>query len=373
MESQLQGIGGGALIPVAMAIIFRLFEPTEQTEAMVVLMIPLLLAPAFGPTLGGYLATNFSWNTIFTINLPIGVVAFILVALVLRGRTAERKANGNDQPTAQGFDLLGLVLSMAGFTAFVYGISSAGVDGWGNARVLTFLVAGVLLLIAFTIVELLVKDPVMDLRLFRSYTFTIANILVWATSAVLFASLFLVPVLFEQVEGLSSLTTGEILISQGLAMTVGLIAGGRLYNKVGPRLLAIVGASLVAISMIGFIHLDVTTTGGDVQVWFILRGIGLGLVMQPVQTLAVSVISNKLMAKASSLINSTKMVFGAVGVAVLTTYQTQQATNHAKEHQGWIRDAPTQWRGSNLHPACRPASSGAPDLCDTARSDDGLK
>lgn len=133
----LQGIGGGALVPVAMAIIFRLFGPTERAGAMVLLMVPLLLGPAFGPTLGGYLATSFNWNAIFTINVPIGVVAFTLALLVLRGNAAEREANGQEGPGARRFDLLGLVLSMAGFSAFVYGISRAGVDGWGNATVIT--------------------------------------------------------------------------------------------------------------------------------------------------------------------------------------------------------------------------------------------
>src|SRR5579883_3554003 len=89
----LQGIGGGALMPVATAIIFRLFGPTERAGAMSLLMIPLLLGPAFGPVLRGYLATNYTWNAIFTINLPIGVVAFILALLVLRGRAAEQEAN----------------------------------------------------------------------------------------------------------------------------------------------------------------------------------------------------------------------------------------------------------------------------------------
>src|SRR5215467_8648037 len=115
----VQGVGGGALLPVAMAIIFRLFGPTERAGAMSLLMIPLLLGPAFGPVLGGYLATNYSWNTIFTINLPIGVVAFILALLVLRGRAAEQEANGTNAPGGKGFDLLGLLLSMGGFTAFV--------------------------------------------------------------------------------------------------------------------------------------------------------------------------------------------------------------------------------------------------------------
>src|SRR6266566_2604973 len=327
----LQGIGGGAMLPVAMAIIFRMFEPTERAGAIVILMVPLLLGPAFGPTLGGYLATSFSWNAIFTINLPIGILAFILALVVLRDNKAEHEANGQEQEVSKGIDILGLVLSMGAFTTLVYGINQAGSRGWGDATVISYLIAGGALLIAFIIVELLVKDPVMDVRLFRSYTFTMANILQWATVAVLFGSLFILPLFFESVQGLSSLTTGEILISQGLAMAVGLAIGGKLYNRVGPRILAVTGLAIAAISMIGFTRLDISTTGADLQLWLILRGLGLGLVAQPLQTLAVSVVSNRQMAKASSLINSTKVVFGAVGVAVLTTFLTQRGTTHAQE------------------------------------------
>ncbi len=327
----LQGIGGGAMLPVAFAIIFRLFGPTERAGAISILMIPLLLGPAFGPTLGGYLATNFNWNAIFTINLPIGVVAFILSLIVLRNNVAEQEANGQEERVSKGFDFLGLILSMGAFTTLVYGINQAGSRGWGDATVVSFLVAGGVLLVAFIIVELRVKDPVMDVRLFRSYTFTMANILQWATVAVLFGSLFILPYFFENVQGLSALTTGEILISQGLAMAVGLAIGGRLYNWVGPRILAVTGLAIATISMIGFTQLAISTTGWELQIWLILRGLGLGLVAQPLQTLAVSVVSNRQMAKASSLINSTKVVFGAVGVAVLTTFLTQRATTHAQD------------------------------------------
>ena len=332
----LQGLGGGALVPLAMAMIFRLFDPTERAGAIVLLMVPLLLGPAFGPTLGGYLATNFSWNAIFTINLPLGIVAFALSFLVLRGKAAE----ASDEPGKKGFDLFGLVLSMAGFSAFVYGITEAGSRGWSDATVIAFLAAGGVLLIACIIVELLVKDPVMDVRLFRSYTFTMANLLQWATVAVLFGSLFLVPFFFEQVEGLSALAAGEILITQGLAMAVGLAIGGKLYNKVGPRILSVAGVAIVAISMIGFTRLEVTTTGADLQLWLILRGLGLGLVGQALQTLAVSAVSNQRMAKATSLISATKTVFGAIGVAIFTTYLTQQSASHAKDIAAGLQSHP---------------------------------
>src|SRR5215472_11136267 len=220
---------------------------------------------------------------------------------------------------------------MASFTAVVYGFTQAGTEGWGTPAVIGSLVAGSVLLVAFVLVELVVKDPVLDLRLFRNYTFTVTNVLAWVSSAVFFASLFLVPVFFERVENLSALTTGEIVIAQGLAMAVGLAFSGRLYNRVGPRVLAVIGAMLVTVSMVGFTRLTVTTTGADLQLWLILRGLGLGLFIQPLQTLSVSVVSRQQMAVATSLRNSTTTVANAIGVAVFTSYLTQRATAHIKE------------------------------------------
>src|SRR5215472_6394237 len=220
---------------------------------------------------------------------------------------------------------------MASFTAVVYGFTQAGTEGWGTPAVIGSLVAGSVLLVAFVLVELIVADPVLDLRLFRSYTFTIGNALIWVSSAVFFASLFLVPVFFERVENLSALTTGEIVIVQGLAMAVGLAISGGLYNRIGPRVFAVIGAILVTVSLVGFTRLTVTTTGADLQLWLILRGLGLGLFIQALQTLSVSVVSNQQMARATSLRNSTTTVFSAVGVAVFTSYLTGQATTHLKD------------------------------------------
>jgi EmrB/QacA subfamily drug resistance transporter len=326
-----QGIGGGALLPVALAMIFRMFEPTERAGAVALLTIPLLLGPAFGPVLGGYLTTSFNWNAIFTINLPIGVIAFLLSIFILRNHEAEHMANDDEPPATGRFDVVGLVLSMGGFTIFVYAINQAGTYGWSDFNVLLFLAIGIVLLSACVVIELRVPDPVIDLQLFRSYTFTVGNILIWATTAILFGSIFLVPPFFEHVEGLSSLSTGVIMISQALAMGVGVALSGKLYNIVGPRLLSVIGAILVAVSMIGFIHLTTTTSGQDVQLWLIVRGLGLGLVGQPLQTLAVSVVSKQQMAKASSLMSSTKTLFGTLGMALLTTYLTQQTTTHVKD------------------------------------------
>jgi EmrB/QacA subfamily drug resistance transporter len=329
----IQGIGGGALFPVAFALVYRVFPPTERGAASAIIGFPVLLAPAFGPTIGGYLTTNFDWNAIFTVNLPVGVATFLLALFILRNDRADQADTTTTEQAAQGgrFDVLGLILAMVGFTAVVYGISEASTLGWGDRTVLVSLIGGCIVLVAFTITELRVKDPVLDVRLFLNYTFSIANVLIWALVAFLFGSLFLLPFFFERIQGLTPLSAGTYLIAQGLSAAIGVALSGTLYNRVGPRILVTLGFLLVTIGTFGLTQLSVSTTGLSLQGWFILRGFGLGFVNIPLQTLALSVVSNKAIARASSLINVTRQVFGAIGVAALTTYLTQQATTHAKD------------------------------------------
>src|SRR6266566_4413813 len=126
-----QGIGGGALLPIAFAIIFRIFPPTERGMANALLGIPMMMAPAFGPTVGGYLSTSFAWNAIFTINIPIGVVALVLAILVLPGRKADSENQVGPAPAGRKrFDILGLTLSVVGVSLQKNGITEAGLKGW---------------------------------------------------------------------------------------------------------------------------------------------------------------------------------------------------------------------------------------------------
>lgn len=138
------------------------FPPTERGQATALIGVSLLLAPAFGPTVGGYLSTAFAWRAIFIINLPIGIVAFLLASIILHGQSQERDASDGERPEKKSFDVLGLLLSMVGFTALVYGITEAGSHGWGDAAVVPYLIGGDIALVAFVIVELLVSDPAIE-------------------------------------------------------------------------------------------------------------------------------------------------------------------------------------------------------------------
>jgi EmrB/QacA subfamily drug resistance transporter len=301
----------------------------------------VLLAPAFGPTLGGYLTTIFDWHAIFTINLPIGAVAFLFAALVLHGRaqTAEDSESGESPPDTGRFDVLGLALSMAGFTAIVYGISRAGSTSWTDRYVLIALIGGGALLVLFTLVELRVSDPVMDVRLFLNYTFTSANVLVWAISGFLFGSIYLLPIFFQTVQGHTPLESGEYVIVQGLGAAIATGIAGRLYNFAGPKLLAVIGFVAVTAGTWGLTQLTPTTSWQSLQAWLFLRGLGLGLINIPLQTLVISVVSNRAMARASSLVNVTRQSFGAIGLAALTTVFTQRFTDYTNVHSSEVATA----------------------------------
>src|SRR5207302_638713 len=143
-------------------------------------------------------------------------------------------------------------------------------------------------------------------RLFRTRTFALANILLWVVVAAYYGTLFLIPFYFETVQGVSPLTAGEIMIGQGVAAAIAIAVAGELYNKLGPRILVTAGVVSLALSMVGFTHLGLHTTGLSLQPWMVLRGFGLGLTTIPLQNLALSVVRNRDVARASSLVNVTR-------------------------------------------------------------------
>jgi EmrB/QacA subfamily drug resistance transporter len=328
----LQGIGGGALIPMLYTINYRIFPPNERSKLTAVVSIPILLAPAFAPVIGGYLSAIFNWSAVFLINVPIGIITILLSFLILPGRESDGSGGAQQaKGERKHFDFLGMALSTIGIAALVYGISEAGSQSWGEATVLIPLLLGIVILIVFTVVELRVSDPVLDLRLFKNIAFTITNSLLWFVVSVTIGAAFILPLFFESVQGDSPLVAGSFLISSILAIGVGMSVSGVLYNRMGPRTLTLFGLLLLTVGTYGFTQIDVNTTGGSLQIWMIVRSFGVGFVYQPMQTFALSVVSNKAMARASSLVTVARQVTTAAATAILGTYLTQQTATHVAD------------------------------------------
>jgi EmrB/QacA subfamily drug resistance transporter len=327
----LQGVGGGMLAPVGMAMLFRAFPPAERARASAVLAIPTVLAPAVGPVFGGIVTTHASWRWIFYVNLPIGVLAFVFTAVFIK----EHK-----EPTAGGFDVGGFVLSGAGLALVLYALSRAPIAGWGSTEVIGTAVVGVLAFALLVVVELRVAEPMLDLRLYRDRLFRTSNIVSFMMIGSFLGVLFLLPLYLQGLRGLSPQDSGLTTFPQAIGvMFVARFVGAKLYPKLGPRRLLITGLSILALGNGVFFWI-----GPDTNLWLIravmfFRGWGMGFAFIPMQTISFATIAPQDTGRASSLSSTVRQVGSAVGVAVLATVLAARTRHHVGNIGGAVTEA----------------------------------
>lgn len=319
----LQGLGGAALFPLSLTLIFREFPPEERGGALGLFGVPTLLAPALGPTLGGYIVTYAGWQLIFFINVPIGILGVILSIIFLRDYHEARQTS---------FDIPGFIFSAIGLASLLYGLSSASTDGWGSTTVLGFLSVGILALLVFVAVELVIirrgGQPLLDLRVFANWGFsasTIANIFVVFA---LYGGLFLLPVYLQSLRGQSAFQAGLLLLPQALAAMVSVVVGGRLVDRIGVRAVVIPGLFVLAYANWQLSTIDLYTPYSYLQLLFILRGVSLGLVGQPLILAALADIRPQLLTQASATSTVVRAVASSLGIAVLATVVQTQTLVH---------------------------------------------
>ena len=335
----LQGVGAGALFPLGQTLALNPFKAEERAAATALIVGPVLLGPVFGPILGGWINDSFGWHYLFLINVPIGILA---VTLVLRIIPDDKP----DAATKQGkFDYVGLVLSTLGVVAVVYAFTLinqtdpatvtaqnplGSTYGWGYWLVWTLFGTGAALLVLFGIYDLRFKNPVLDLRLFKDYNYSIASVLTWVVSGSVFGALLLFPVFLQQIRTphLSALNTGLSLAPQGLGAIVGVAISGPLFNKIGVRIITAAGAIAIIIALWQFGQLTPTSDGWAVAPWNFLLGVGLGFTFIPSQTLAFLSLSGAALAKASSLFNVTRQIASSIASAVVIALLGQQTLSH---------------------------------------------
>lgn len=319
----LQGLGGAALFPISITLLFREFPPQERGMAMGLFGVPALLAPALGPTLGGYLVTFAGWQLIFFINVPIGIIAIILSLIFIR----ESRSN-----EARTFDTIGFIFVAVGLATLLYSISSASTDGWGSATVLGFLSVGVISLAIFVVTEILIArrggQPLLDMRLFGNGPFragVIANIFI---TFGLFGGIFLLPVYLQSIRGLSAFQAGVTLLPQALASMVSVILGGRLVDRYGVRAVMIPGLFILAFASWQLSSISLYSSYGWLQLMLVLRGLALGATVQPLTVATLSEIRPRDLAQASALSTVNRSVASSLGIAILATLVQTQSLVH---------------------------------------------
>jgi EmrB/QacA subfamily drug resistance transporter len=309
--SVLQGIGGAIMLPVGLAMLFRAYVPHERVRLSSVLALFTAIGPALGPILGGLLTTSLTWRLVFWVNVPIGIAA-IVIGMV--------RLDAHRQPHPGKLDLAGLVLGAVGLGALVAGVSEGPALGWTSPFVLGGIIVGAVLLIALVPVELRMRSPLLDLRLFGGHPLFAASTALYALGSVAYiGALYLIALFLQNGLGLSALESG--LTSVGAA--IGVMVGGQLVTRVmlpriGARWLTAAGSVVVAVTLA-----LLALVGAGTNLWLVrldLLGLGLGVasVFIPSQAISMATIPRAGIAKATPLFNAGKQLGSAVGVALLS-------------------------------------------------------
>jgi len=307
----LQGLGGGMLAPVGLAMLFRVFPPAERIRASAILTIPTTFAPALGPVLGGLLVTDLSWRWVFYVNVPIGVLALVFGVLFLDQVEQDRPGR---------FDVAGFLLSGIGLGALMYGVSEGPDKGWGSPTVLGSVIGGAVLLAVMVVVELRTAEPIVALRLLGNRLFRSANGVIVLTSVAFLGSLYVISLYFQDGRGLSALGSGLSTFPEAIGVMFGAQLASRVvYPRLGPRRHITAGLLGVTVS-IGLLAL----LGPGTSLWWarllmFTLGLAMGNVFVPTQAAAFATITPAATGRASTMFNAVRQLGGAVGVAALTS------------------------------------------------------
>jgi EmrB/QacA subfamily drug resistance transporter len=317
----VQGLGGGAMVPVMQTILARAAGPARLPRVMAAIGVPAMLAPVIGPALGGLLVSHASWRLIFYINVPICLGALALSARVAMPET--RAVNGSK------LDLRGLVLLSPALAAIVYGLAQAGTHGTFAARsVLLPVAVGLGLLLAFAVHALARSQPIIDLRLFRARSFAGSTGVIFFFGMAMLGSALLLPLYYQQARGEDALHAGLLLAPQGLGFGVALIAASRLSDRFGPRPLVLAGLAFTAISTFALTRLGADTSYLYVSAASLISGLGIGSAIVPALAGAYRDLDKTAIPRATSSVRIFQQLGGSFGVAVLAVVLQQQLAHH---------------------------------------------
>jgi EmrB/QacA subfamily drug resistance transporter len=305
----IQGVGAAIMMPNTLAILTTTFQDPKQRAQAIGLWAGVSgIALALGPALGGIMVDAWGWQSIFWLNVPIGVLALTVAFIIV----PESK-----NPERRGIDFIGQVLAIVGLGALTYGLIEANNYGWGSARIIVLLVVGVVTLAAFGVWESRTKKPMLHLSFFKNLTFTGANLVGLFISFGFFGMLFFLALFMQNVQGFSATGAGLRQLPSTLAVMVFAILSGRIAGRVGARVPMTIGMLLCGAGILGFTTVQATTPYS--HYWWILAivGVGTGLVMSPMTSAVMSTVPVARVGMASATLNTTRQVGGVFGIAVL--------------------------------------------------------
>jgi DHA2 family multidrug resistance protein len=343
----LQGLGGGAMMPMSQAIMMETFPPDEQAVAMSVWGLGAMIAPVAGPILGGWITDNYSWRWIFYINVPIGVAAALMVGVFVHDPAYIRR-------NIKTIDWWGLWLLTVGLACLQVTLDKGERLDWFDSHlILTLTVISSFGLVLFVIRELRAVEPIVDLRVLHNRTFALGTIFTTVVMFGLYGTYILIPLFCQQISGYGPMLAGLVLSIQSFGTLVSVLLAGRLFNKIDPRLMVTAGCLAGGIGSWYMTQFYAQIDFWNIAMPGILRGIASGFIFLPLTTLSLGAVSNEDMGTASGLFNMVRTIGGSIGIALLIA----MLSSGAQIHQSYLAGHLDPFRLSMLQNEY-PAGSG---------------
>lgn len=315
----VQGIGGGAIMPVSMTIVYKIVPRNMIGTALGVWGMASVTAPAIGPTLGGYIVDHLNWRFLFTMNIPVGVMAILLGGMLLPESEVKKRLK---------FDFWGFITSSAGCFALLLALSQGQKEGWHSYYIVSLLTISFFLLLLFVLIELSIPEPLLNLRIFKNKVFSVSVFGSSLFTIGLFGGVFLIPIFTQNLMGKSPMETGLILMPSALVTAFMMPVSGVLFDRIGPRAITFVGIILLALGTWEFKNLSLESTAMYITFIASIRSFGMGLAMMPMTTAGMNSIPPGDVGRASALSNVCRQVGGSFGIAILTTVMQSRQTFH---------------------------------------------
>jgi EmrB/QacA subfamily drug resistance transporter len=317
----VQAIGAGAMMPAGMTIVATLFERHERGKALGIWGTGIMVGPTIGPTLGGYLTDYFSWRTVFSVNLPFGILALFAGLALMKNEKAEQRMRSPFDPWGYLFLAMALI---SGLLALSEGQS----EGWNSSYIQTCLALSIIGLIMFIAVESSVRHPLLNLSLFKYRNFSLCMILAIFRGVGLFGGIFLLPMFLMNLSGFTTIKAGLWMMPGGIVMGVMMPLSGFMADRYSPRWLVSIGTVITSFSLFMYGSLDPLHGATMIIGPQMIRAAGFAFMMAPLMTAAINAVPLAKVAMASSFLNVVQQVSGSFGIALVNN----NVTNAIREH-----------------------------------------
>jgi len=319
----LQGIGGGAMLPVSQAILMESFPPEKRGMAMSIFALGVIIAPVIGPLLGGWITDNYSWNWIFFINLPFGLLAAMLANMYVEDPPYARKKG------IQKIDYVGFGFLISWLVSLQIVLDKGqNADWFASTWICVLAAVSFFSMICFIISQLKNKDSIIDLSVFHDRNFAFGTVLLMGLNGILYASIAILPLFLQYLLGYTAFLSGFATMPRGLGSLTAVAFTAIFAGKIDDRLLASIGLGCIGLSslMFGFLNLDISMI--NIIIPNIIMGVGLGLSIVPLSTLSIATLSNEKMTNASGVQNLLKNIGSAIGTSIVATLLSRFAQMH---------------------------------------------